>query len=142
MCSAIAERRRLSYIYQRQMASWTGAGTKAPLLMALKGPFRCLMGLLRISIPIPVNILSGKTGHYSGYPGGQYSSDVYTDKMLGFIAQNRADRQPFFAYLAYTAPHWPLQAPPSLQNNIAAFTILGMIVSGSLVSGLYSKKVL
>ncbi|TKK69018.1 arylsulfatase [Ilyomonas limi] len=51
--------------------------------------------------------------HYAEYPNGQYSSNVYTDKMISFIKQDRADKKPFFLYAAYTAPHWPLQAPPS-----------------------------
>ena len=38
-----------------------------------------------------------------------YVSDVITDAALDFIGQNR-DR-PFFAYLAFNAPHTPLQAP-------------------------------
>ena len=35
----------------------------------------------------------------------------YTKKMIGYIEQDRAEGKPFFAWLAYTAPHWPLQAP-------------------------------
>ena len=51
-------------------------------------------------------------GKYTAYPGGQYSTNLYTDKMLGFIKQDHEDKKPFFLYAAYTAPHWPLQAPP------------------------------
>lgn len=40
-----------------------------------------------------------------------YSTDFYTDKMLSYLKNDRKKDQPFFAYLAYTAPHWPLQAP-------------------------------
>lgn len=43
-------------------------------------------------------------------PEDFYSTDTMTDKMLEYLAEGRAD-QPFFAYLSYTAPHWPLQAP-------------------------------
>jgi len=43
-------------------------------------------------------------------PAG-YSSDLYTDKLIEFMQADRGDGQPFFAYAAYTAPHWPLQAP-------------------------------
>jgi arylsulfatase len=39
-----------------------------------------------------------------------YSTDAFTDYALKFIKETPADR-PFFLYLAYTAPHWPLQAP-------------------------------
>ena len=38
--------------------------------------------------------------------------------MLEYIEQDRAEGKPFFAYLAYTAPHWPLQAP---DESIARF---------------------
>jgi arylsulfatase len=31
--------------------------------------------------------------------------------MIGFIEESRKDKNPFFLYAAYTAPHWPLQAP-------------------------------
>ena len=44
------------------------------------------------------------------YPDGSFSTDVYTDKMMGYIRQRQSGK-PFFAYLAYTAPHWPLQVP-------------------------------
>ncbi len=40
-----------------------------------------------------------------------YSTRFYTERMLQYIDQDRAEGKPFFAYLAYTAPHWPLQAP-------------------------------
>ena len=39
-----------------------------------------------------------------------YSTDFYTDRILQNI-QGVTDDKPFFAYIAYTAPHWPLQAP-------------------------------
>lgn len=41
-----------------------------------------------------------------------YSSDFYTQTMINYLDAGRETDQPFFAYLAYTAPHWPLQAPP------------------------------
>lgn len=44
-------------------------------------------------------------------PENFYSSQTYTDKLIGYLNKDRDDGQPFFAYLAYTAPHWPLQAP-------------------------------
>jgi len=43
-------------------------------------------------------------------PDDFYSTDYYTQKMLGFIQEYQGDGKPFFAYLAYTAPHWPVQA--------------------------------
>jgi len=47
-----------------------------------------------------------------------YTTRDYTKKMIEYIEQDRADGKPFFAWLAYTAPHWPLQAP---KESIAKF---------------------
>ena len=48
--------------------------------------------------------------------GEYYATDVFTDYAIDFLADSRkkdADgkRPPFFLYLAYTAPHFPLHAP-------------------------------
>ncbi|BBY00815.1 arylsulfatase [Mycobacterium seoulense] len=41
-----------------------------------------------------------------------YSSDSYTDKLLQYLRERApGDDRPFFAYLPFQAPHWPLQAP-------------------------------
>lgn len=40
---------------------------------------------------------------------GRYLTDVFTDEALGFI--DRHQQAPFLLYLAYNAPHGPLQAP-------------------------------
>ena len=39
-----------------------------------------------------------------------YSTDAFTDYALRFLKERPAG-SPYFLYLAYTAPHWPLQAP-------------------------------
>lgn len=43
---------------------------------------------------------------------GYYSTDAYTNYALKFIDENKDSNQPFFLYLAYQAPHWPLHALP------------------------------
>lgn len=48
--------------------------------------------------------------HVVLFPDGSFSTDVYTNKMEEYISNGQKDK-PFFAYLAYTAPHWPLQVP-------------------------------
>lgn len=40
----------------------------------------------------------------------EYSSQFYVDQMLEYLGSGEQE-QPFFAYLSFTAPHWPLQAP-------------------------------
>jgi len=47
-----------------------------------------------------------------------YTTRFYTQRMIEYLEQDRAEGKPFFAYLAYTAPHWPLQAPA---ESIARF---------------------
>lgn len=46
-------------------------------------------------------------------PDGWYSSNGYGDKMVQYLKDRESakDERPFFAYLPFTAPHWPLQAP-------------------------------
>ncbi len=46
-------------------------------------------------------------------PGDFYSSDAFATKLLEELSDTADSGKPFFAYLAFTAPHWPLQAPAS-----------------------------
>jgi len=47
------------------------------------------------------------------YPKGTYDADYFADRMIGFLKESPKDK-PFFAYLTFTQPHWPLQAPAGL----------------------------
>ena len=42
-----------------------------------------------------------------------YTTDAFTDKAIEYIDKVKLENQenPFFLYLSYNAPHWPLQAP-------------------------------
>src|ERR1700761_6482411 len=51
-------------------------------------------------------------------PKDWYSTDLWTDYGIQFIDEAMATNKPFFLYLAYNAPHFPLQAPP---EDIAKF---------------------
>lgn len=46
-------------------------------------------------------------------PEGFYSSDHYAGKVVEYLRERTEEerRKPFFAYLPFSAPHWPLQAP-------------------------------
>lgn len=48
-----------------------------------------------------------------------YTTDAFTDYAIHFIqeAREKDSEQPFFLYLAYNAPHWPLQAPPEVVDK-------------------------
>jgi arylsulfatase A-like enzyme len=41
-----------------------------------------------------------------------FATDAFTKRAIVFVDEAKAKNQPFFLYLAYNAPHWPLHAPP------------------------------
>ena len=45
-------------------------------------------------------------------PEGYYITDAFSDKAVEYVDGYAKGGDPFFLYLAYTAPHWPLQALP------------------------------
>ena len=47
-----------------------------------------------------------------------YSTDVWTEYANKFIDEATQKKQPFMVYLAYNAPHFPLQAP---EEDVASF---------------------
>ncbi len=84
-------------------------------------------------------LLPGGASHYGGTTAGRvpiptlyteddqfvtvgddfYSSDFYADTLVRYLAERAPDDdRPFFAYLPFQAPHWPLQAP---DEAIAAY---------------------
>lgn len=44
-------------------------------------------------------------------PDNFYSSDYFASNLVEQLETSKASGKPFFAYLAFSAPHWPLQAP-------------------------------
>ncbi|CAK7231293.1 hypothetical protein SBRCBS47491_007880 [Sporothrix bragantina] len=65
--------------------------------------------------------LHSEDGQYvKKLPDDWYSSNGYGDKMLQYLKDRNErkeageEQKPFFGYLPFTAPHWPLQAPPDL----------------------------
>lgn len=46
------------------------------------------------------------------FPEDFYSSDAFTDRAIKLIDQWSDREAPFFVHLCYTAPHYPIQAPP------------------------------
>ena len=59
----------------------------------------------------------GKT--VENLPEDFYSSGYYTDKMMQYLTEQN-DNEPFFGYLAFTAPHDPLQVPDSWLDKYKA----------------------
>src|SRR5437763_4842715 len=62
---------------------------------------------------------------------GSYLTEVLTDEAIGFVHRHRDE--PFFLHLAYSAPHYPLQAP---ETDIAPFAESGELTGA--VARLYA----
>lgn len=60
---------------------------------------------------LKANATYRENGKLVRYPVGRYSADYFTDRLIGFLEEGAKDDRPFFAYLPYTTPHWPMQAP-------------------------------
>ncbi len=45
-------------------------------------------------------------------PEDYYATDAFSDKAISYVEKYANANAPFFLYLSYTAPHWPLQAHP------------------------------
>ncbi|KWF75622.1 sulfatase [Burkholderia cepacia] len=49
----------------------------------------------------------------------RYLTEDFTDKAVEYIDRNANGDQPFFLYLAYNAPHWPLQVEQRYYDRFA-----------------------
>ena len=49
-------------------------------------------------------------------PNGFYSSDFYTDNLIKYLSERPVDK-PFFAFLPFAAPHWPLQVDKKYRDR-------------------------
>jgi arylsulfatase len=68
---------------------------------------------------LPVPTLYTEDDKFVSVGDDFYSSDSYTDTLLRYLRERAADDdRPFFAYLPFQAPHWPLQAP---EETIATY---------------------
>lgn len=77
-------------------------------------------GFYYYSAPKPELFLNGQklANDDPRLPKHWYSTDLWTEYGIKFIDEATAANKPFFLYLAYNAPHFPLQAPA---EDIAKF---------------------
>jgi arylsulfatase A-like enzyme len=47
-------------------------------------------------------------------PADYYITDALSDNAVKYLDEHGRGDKPFFMYLAYTSPHWPLHAPPDV----------------------------
>ncbi|CAF1301334.1 unnamed protein product [Adineta ricciae] len=86
-----------------------------------------------------------------------YSSDYFVTQLINALKVNNEKKdQPFFAYLPFTAPHWPLQAPADLiakykgmyddgptvlrQKRLAVQHQMGLLSADAVVSPVYANS--
>lgn len=50
-------------------------------------------------------------GEHFERPNGVYSGELYTNQMLQFLKEGESEKKPWFAYMAFTTAHFPIQAP-------------------------------
>jgi arylsulfatase A-like enzyme len=58
-----------------------------------------------------------ENGAYVTPPADFYSTNFYTDKLISYVDAHRGDGKPFYAFAAYTSPHWPMQAPDDFRDR-------------------------
>ena len=67
---------------------------------------------MRGILPSDDSAMYSQDGKYlEQLPADFYSSKSYADFLMNAIRQNRGDGKPFLAYLAFSAPHDPVQVP-------------------------------
>jgi len=90
-----------------------------------------------------------------------HATDLFTDWAVDYITEQGNDEQPFFLYLAYNAPHFPVQPPkewadrvkkrdPSLsekRSNLIAFIEhldhgIGKVITSLKESGQYENTII
>lgn len=58
----------------------------------------------------PLYTRNGETIDHKSLPKDYYSTDYFASTLIEYLDEKEKDK-PFFAFLPFTAPHWPLHAP-------------------------------
>ncbi len=72
--------------------------------------FRVLAGAFSFYAPDAAVVIDGEKHDPYTPPSGFYTTDAFTDHAIDFIRNGGSE--PFFLYMAYNAPHYPLHALP------------------------------
>jgi arylsulfatase len=65
----------------------------------------------------PRSVFTEDGRYLTRLPADYYATKTYTDKLIGFIDDNKADGKPFFAYVSHQAPHDPYHLPRDWRNR-------------------------
>jgi len=118
-CVTLAQVARAAGYATFMTGKWHLAGANQddwPLQRGFDKYYGCISGAVRYFYPAGERIMyDGNTpdrNPQSTTDRPFYTTDAFTDHGLSFVAENQAGtNRPFFWYLAFNAPHWPLQAP-------------------------------
>lgn len=53
------------------------------------------------------------------YENGRYLTDSITDRAVRFIRTHSSQKEPFFAFVSYNAPHYPMHAPEAYMDRFS-----------------------
>jgi arylsulfatase len=67
-------------------------------------------GIVAVDPAKPPKAIYRENGKAVDVPKDFFSSDFFTTRLIDYIESGKDSGKPFFAYLAFTAPHWPLHA--------------------------------
>ena len=96
----------------KQMGHWSGDSLTSKHNWPIQRGFDRFFGTIlgAGSFYDPITLTSGNTP-VSDIPNNFYYTDAISDTAATYISEHAASsRNPFFMYVAYTAPHWPLHA--------------------------------
>jgi arylsulfatase A-like enzyme len=112
-CNTIAEVLKKGGYHTLMTGKWhLGYHDKGnwPLQRGFDKYFGIISGASHFMNPQPPRGLTFMNEPFSPGPGF-YTTDAFTDYAMQFIRESRQNSEdPFFLYLAYNAPHWPLHA--------------------------------
>jgi len=101
--------------YRSFMSGKWHLGTPDPTAHGFEEFYGTLVSAKRFFDPAHLVRLPVESTPTTYNPGSFYATDAVTDHALEFLDQAReTPEKPFFLYLAYNAPHFPLQAPAEM----------------------------
>lgn len=111
-CATIAEILKLAGYHTYMAGKWhvgMHGKEKWPLQRGFERYYGILAGACSYLKPSGERGLTMDNTKLPPPDGEYYTTDAFTDHAIQYIREQK-DEKPFFLYLAFNAPHWPLQA--------------------------------
>jgi arylsulfatase A-like enzyme len=111
-CATMAEMLKPVFYHTYMAGKWhlgMHGQSKWPLQRGFEKYYGMLAGAASYFKPQGARGLTYNNTPLDAPQGEYYTTDAFTDSAIAFT-ETQQDGRPFFLYLAYNAPHWPLQA--------------------------------